>query len=393
MNKHLNDGQLRAALDGELSEAESRHLEVCLDCRERKRLVHAQVRHIGSPLAFLAPPSTLSQDTGPDARAALSRFQHRKLNQKETSMFKKLFASPALRYGLAAAFLLALIITVPTTRALADQLLSLFRVQQVAVVPIDFTGMQQLTGQGPIGQEMSRLLSNSVTITQKPGKPVDAVDAGQASQLAGFTVRLPQGMTASRISVMNASAFSFKIDRAKAQALLDEAGRSDLLLPDSIDGQDISVTIPAGVSAAYGTCPAPTEDETEREFDAGSPGRRYADCILLAQIPSPTVSAPENVDVSQLARVGLEFTGMDSEQAAAFTSSVDWSSTLVIPIPKNAATYRQLSVDGVTGTLIQRPSDDVPQFSLIWVKDGIIYAISGLGTNSETAIRMANSLP
>ena len=84
---------------------------------------------------------------------------------------------------------------------------------------------------------------------------------------------------------------------------------------------------------------------------------------------------------------------MSAEQAAAFTSTVDWTSTLVVPIPKNASTYEQVAVDGVTGTLIQRPADDYPQFALIWVKDGIIYAISGLGTNSQQALDMANSLP
>jgi hypothetical protein len=30
---------------------------------------------------------------------------------------------------------------------------------------------------------------------------------------------------------------------------------------------------------------------------------------------------------------------------------------------------------------------------LLWVKDGIIYAISGRGGNAEQAIEMANSLP
>ena len=84
---------------------------------------------------------------------------------------------------------------------------------------------------------------------------------------------------------------------------------------------------------------------------------------------------------------------MSSEQAAAFTSTIDWTSTLVVPIPKNAASYEQVSVDGVTGTLIQRPADDAPQFSLLWVKDGIIYAIGGLGSNSEQALQIANSLP
>jgi hypothetical protein len=115
--------------------------------------------------------------------------------------------------------------------------------------------------------------------------------------------------------------------------------------------------------------------------------------VILAEIPSPTVSAPDTVDIAQLAQIGLEFTGMDSEQAAAFTETVNWTSTLVIPIPKNAATYEQVQVDGVTGTLIQRPADDAPQYILLWVKNGIVYAISSLGSDSYQAIQMANSLP
>jgi hypothetical protein len=83
---------------------------------------------------------------------------------------------------------------------------------------------------------------------------------------------------------------------------------------------------------------------------------------------------------------------MSSDQAAQFTKTIDWTSSLVIPIPRNAATYEQVTVDGVTGTLIQRPADDAPQYILLWVKDGIIYAISSLGSNSQQAIQMANSL-
>jgi hypothetical protein len=66
-----------------------------------------------------------------------------------------------------------------------------------------------------------------------------------------------------------------------------------------------------------------------------------------------------------------------------------------VPIPSNSASYEQVTVDGVTGTLIQRPSREGEPtiFALLWVRDGIIYAISGRGTNSEQAIELANSLP
>lgn len=308
-------------------------------------------------------------------------------------MFKKLFAFPVVRFGTAALLILALVLAFPGTRALAGELLNLFRVQQVAVVPVDFTGLEQLTGDGVLGNQFTELISNSINITDEPGDPVEAADAAQASQLAGFNVRLPQTADPSQIYVMDGAAFSMTVDRAKAQALLDEAGRGDLVLPASVDGADISVNIPSAVSTAYGTCPKPEADSSESEVEDSS--QRYRDCVILAQIPSPSVNAPADLDINRLAQIGLEFTGMSAEEATAFTSTVDWTSTLVVPIPSNAATYEQVTVDGVTGTLIQRASreGEPSTFALFWVKDGIIYAISGRGANSGQAMEMANSLP
>ena len=53
------------------------------------------------------------------------------------------------------------------------------------------------------------------------------------------------------------------MDRSKAQALIEEAGRTDLILPDSVDGAEISVDIPSSVSIGYGTCPKPQTDGSE----------------------------------------------------------------------------------------------------------------------------------
>jgi hypothetical protein len=391
MNKHLNSGQLRAALDGELDPDKLHHLSECPTCRERQALIEAASQAAAGRLSFL---SASTNQTSQAAKSALNQFNQRNTNQKEISMFKKLFTSRILQAGLAIVLVLAVVFSVPSTRALAQKFLNLFRVQQVVVVPVDFTGMQQLTGNSALGKQVSDLISSSVTSEQKPGNPVTAADAGKASQLAGFNVRVPQGLPSSRISVEGAAAFSIKVDVAKAQTLLNESGRSDLVLPGSIDGAVVSVNIPASVSVAFGTCPDPaTLDNGSGINSNGSAGRQYPDCIILAEIPTPVVSAPSELNIAQLAQIGLEFTGMTSEQAAAFTQTVDWSSTLVIPLPKNAATYKQVQVDGVTGTLIERPADDAPQYALLWVKNGIIYAISSLGTNSQQALQIANSLP
>jgi hypothetical protein len=389
MKKHLNDGQLRAALDGELSAEELGHLQTCSSCQTRQKTIQVQSQQTADKLAFL---STATKDPALPPAAAWHRFNEQKLTQKEIPMFKKLFTSPLLRFGLPALLILAMIVAFPSTRALASELLNLFRVQQVQVVPVDFTGLEQLTGDGALGNQFTELISDSVDMQQEPGEPVQAASADEASHLAGFTVRIPSGMTPSQINVTGGAAFSMTLDRTKAQALLDEAGRSDLVLPASVDGAEISVDIPTSVSVAFGTCPKPGSGKSGNH-EQSITERRYPDCVILAQIPSPSVNAPADLDIEALARIGLEFTGMSPEEAAELTNTVNWTSTLLVPIPRNAAFHEQVSVDGVTGTLIQRPSDDSPQFALLWVKDGIIYAISGLGTNSQQAIEMANSLP
>jgi hypothetical protein len=399
MKNHLNDGQLRAALDGEVGSDGLKHLESCQQCQSRQKLLEAQIRPVGERLRFLSSPA---QDPGLSTSSAWKKFNHETLAQKETSMFRKLFASPLIKYGASAALVIALILAFPSTRALAGELLNLFRVQRVTVVQVDFTGLEQLDDE--VGPDISQLISDSVTVNDEPGEAVTVATVDEASQLAGFNVRTPQDMTPSRISVMDGASFSLTIDRDKAQALLDEAGRGDLVLPKEVDGADVSVTIPSSVSIAYGTCPEPsTENETAREIEregetTASREELYADCIIFAQIPSPEVSAPASLDLAKLAQIGFEFTGMSPEEAAEFTSTVDWTSTLVVPIPQNATSQQQVAVDGVTGALIERTvedGDDAPRFALFWVKDGIIYTIGGLGgaADAQTALEIANSLP
>lgn len=399
MKNHLSDGELRAALDGELGLDELTHLEACRQCQSRKNVLEAQIRPTAERLRFLSPST---RDTGLSTASAWKKFNHETLAQKETSMFRKLFASPLIKYGASAALVIALILAFPSTRALAGELLNLFRVQRVTVVPVDFTGLEQLDDE--TGPDISQLFAESVTINDEPGDAVTAATVEEASQLAGFNVRVPQNLTPTRISVMDGASFSITIDRDKAQALLDEAGRGDLVLPKEVDGADVSVTIPSSVSIAFGTCPEPSNDteaarEMERETETRATREElYADCMILAQIPSPEVSAPASLDIAKLAQIGFEFTGMSPEEAAEFTSTVDWTSTLVVPVPRDATSSQQVSVDGVTGALLERTiddGDDAPRFALFWVKDGIIYTIGGLGdaADAQTALEIANSLP
>ena len=229
MKKHLTEGELRAALDGEAEAKAAAHLNDCPECRERLRQIEALTERTGRRLDFLAPDG---QTQIPNSAAAWNRLSEQIVHNKENSMLKRLFSFPVVRFGVTAALILALVLAFPATRALAGELLNLFRVQQVTVIPVDFTGLEQLTGDGTLGSQFTQLISESMDMAQKPGDPVLVASAEEASQKAGFNLRLPAGMQPSQINVTGAAAFSFTVDRTKAQALLDEAGRSDLVLPE-----------------------------------------------------------------------------------------------------------------------------------------------------------------
>jgi hypothetical protein len=110
------------------------------------------------------------------------------------------------------------------------------------------------------------------------------------------------------------------------------------------------------------------------------------------QMPSPTITAPPGLDIPKIGEAYLQLMGMSPEEAASFAQTVDWSTTLVIPIPRYGTTYREVPIDGVNGTLIVQESEDrADQYLMVWVKDGILYSITGPGDGSS-ALRLANSL-
>jgi hypothetical protein len=306
------------------------------------------------------------------------------------TLFSKRFRT--VWFSLGAVAMLIVAFSFAPVRTWAADFLGLFRVQQITVLPVDATRFSALNDDSTLGDQISQMFADSVKVTREPGDPLVVASAAEASQAAGFNVRLANDLgEPDQIVVESGAAFEMAIDRDLAQAILDDAGRGDLVLPASLDGAVITVDVPAGVSVGYGDCPdmafVPSPDVTpEPKWDEPK------DCLILAQIPSPTVTTPPDVDLAQLAEIGLQFTGMTEDEARAFSQTVDWTSTLVVPIPRNGHSYEQVQVDGVTGNLIYRnPGSDWQRFTLLWVKDGVVYALTGYG-DPQDGVALANSL-
>jgi hypothetical protein len=217
------------------------------------------------------------------------------------------------------------------------------------------------------------------------GEAYDVADAAEASSATGYPVRLPTNISGERrISYQPAATMRFTIDRALWQAIIDEMGYG-FELPKSVEGKEVVVSVPQSVTTFYGDCATPAASDIQEGVEQG-----LATCTVFTQMPSPTIEAPPGLDVKRIGQIFLEVLGMSPEEAARFSQDTDWSTTLVIPVPEGAK-YREEQVDGVSGTLFEDPHGKKSRYTLMWIKDGMFYALAGDSRISEV-ISIADSL-
>lgn len=399
----LKDEKLRAYADEELAGTEreqaSEHLAACPVCQKRLNAITRARAEVARSLAELAP-SAAGEPAG--ASRAFARLQSR-MDIEGAAPFRRRnpFVTVFLRHpmpawgGAGIAALIIILAAFAPARSLGQRVLAMLRVQKVTVVPVDFN-----VTPGPDTEALVRqVISNDVTVTLSPGKPQPALDAAQASALAGFRVRVsangPSGQGAPRIAVLGEQAYMMRLDRNRIDAILGSVGREDLQAPASIDGQTISVHIPKMALVRYGDCPAHRKDGAAPNNASAAPeaSQNATSCVSLVEAPSPIVSVPPDLKINQLFQIGLEAAGMTPQQANAFCQTVDWKSTLVVPIPSRASSYVKEEVDGVEGDLIISPAahSRPAGYELIWLKNGVIYSIRGSGDSSK-ALALASNL-
>jgi hypothetical protein len=386
-----DEGMLRAYIDGEL-ESEPRqaleaHLAQCADCQDRLAELRVQAGWVSDRLVNLAPDGP---ELAPSPGAALARFQRRvaadarqqepvqppagsiigRLDQMRRQLFSRRW-QPAL-IGVLALILVAGLFTLAPVRSAAGQFLGIFRVRKFAAISLNPTQVQNLEASL---NGVDNVLFGEPEVLREPGPEQPVGSAGEASALAGFTVRLPTtlppGAGEPKLVYQSGGAARFKIEASKIQAILDAAGRQDLKLPPGIDQATLEVDVPGMVTARYST---------------------GLDTLELVQAPSPTVVMPPGIDLAELAEIGLQVIGMTPEEARQISQSVDWSSTLVIPVPTEAGSFREVTVDGTNGLLLSsRSSRSRAQQTVLWEKDDIVYGLSGR-SDPEVILEAANSM-
>ena len=402
----IHDGILRAYLDTQLAGSEvaetGEHLASCTVCRDRFKRLRAEAAQMQDLLATLSP-STESMAVDP----AVSYTQFKQLKtakEPAVSWVVQLFA-PRWRpvWGLGVvALVITILVSVAPVRSWAQRMLAMLRVQKIQVVSIDPTTLMSGSELDSTPHKLiDQFVSDSLVVTVDPGRPEVVSSVTKASQLVGYPVRTIESLGGpSSVEINGESAFQMTINRDRIVTLLDEIGRSDIQIPESVNGALIAVHIPKIVISVYGDCPvrrrytsanrSQVEALAERKMERM--GRvQETNCTYLIQAPSPTVSVPPDFRISEIAEAALELAGMSPPEARSFCQTVDWSSTLVVPLPRNSTSYQTVTVDGVEGTLISSTLSQGNRYSLLWIKDGMIHSLAGHGSASD-ALTLAASL-
>lgn len=384
-----SDGQWRRDLDihregagegqADTPPALAAHLAACPRCRQRRARLAANAQLAAqlapASAALEAGPTPAVPAAGADTAAALAAVLRRAARPVPPPPRRGWLWAPA---AVAAAVLILAL--APGARSWAANVLSMLRIRHVTVVAVNPPTLPAASQQ-QVRSLVQQMISQRVVVTIHSGPPRLAASGQQASQWAGFAVRLPTGVAApAQIAVTGQRAFQMTLDRDRLDTILAAAGRSDLQLPPSADGALVAVNIPASVRAAYGQCAA-------KPVPAGG-------CTVLSEVPSPVISVPPSLNLSALAQIGLQAAGMSAQEAAAFCQTVNWRSTLVLPVPEAESTYNQIPVDGVQGIVVRfAPHGSMPpRYVLSWVRDGVIYSIRGQGP-AATGIALAEALP
>ena len=277
--------------------------------------------------------------------------------------------SPTTQWLAAAAAVAAVSIafTFPTVRAGAAAFLDMFRVVNFVGVRFD---AQRLAGLKNGGVELPSLLGQVEPLTE-PAAPVSYADPVEAGQAAGIKTRLPAwlppGFTLAETTVTAEHSARVTANTAKLQTVLDALAIDDVRLPDGLDGQVATVHLPATVVMTY---------------------RNQNRALRLIQARSAEVTFPAGFDVPALAEAGLRILGLDRDEAYRMANSIDWRNTLLVPVPSDAASFRQVNVAGADGLLIERARGGR---LLLWAVGGQMYALAG-GGGAEELLEIAQSL-
>jgi len=286
---------------------------------------------------------------------------------------------PLLAAAAALIAVVAALFAFPAVRAGAQSLLDLFRVRSFVAVPFDGARMDKLRALDR--DHAAMMIFDHKDVLQEPGPPVVQSSLAAAAGPAGFSVAapayLPAGLALDTVAVSREGRARLSVSASRLRDLLAALDLNDVDVPAGLDGQQIAVhTLPV-VIQSY---------------------RSDRHRLSLIQARSPEISLPTGVDLPRLGEIGLRILGLDASEARRIAASLDWRSTLLVPVPTNASSFRSVTVRGNPGLLITTTKPDGAGADrrragtvVLWTEGERVFALRGT-LDPEDVMQVAESV-
>jgi len=278
-------------------------------------------------------------------------------------------------------------------RAVASQVLGIFRVQRLQTVSISQADLERVgkvlsEGNGSISLDSLGDVDVAGTSTEPSETTLQAAQAA-----VDFNLLAAPGMEGTPTVVLQqAMTIKFKLHIDKVNGLLESYG-STKLFSKALDGQEFSIHMPATIVMAYPDPSAPRvggPDTTDPDSLPLRDAALYSDPglgLIVAQTRGPQLSVPAGVDPLEIRDVLLGLPFLPDSVRSQLASVQDWQNTMLIPNVDGAT--REVTVAGMPGVVmtprdaappgIDTPAAEEMPVVVMWNDNGVMRAVGGTG--------------
>ena len=288
-------------------------------------------------------------------------------------------------WTLAVVVVLAVVLAVRVGgQSIASRFVASLRIERPKTVSVSVAapagGGRQLLG------AVAGILAESTSVaTDDSDSAVPTLDA--AARAASFRPRVLRGRSdAPVIYVTGAHSVTARVNRDQFRTLLVEAGRASTVVPASVDGQSITVTVPRGVRLQYGRCPAPVSNTLQAQINGPPPpSTDNGNCVMLTETPVSAATLPPALDSAAVLEIALELAGMSPNQVRDFRQLFDWRAAMTMSPPRFMRSYDVVDLGAERALLMITGGRRGPTYELTWVDSGIVYTMTGYGSSADAA--------
>jgi hypothetical protein len=205
------------------------------------------IQEVLETLSVLSPTVAETPRPVPQALARLRLEIEPKPNAfifgRLTEMFKRKYTLATMAFLV----LFSLAFAFPAVRAAASDFLGLFRVQKFAAISVS---PEQLAMLEEIAK--SGLLPGEIEMIQEPGQPTAVGSIAEAEAFSGQAVKtLAELGQPDQIFTMTGGSGRLIVNVADTRAIVETVGVDPALIPDSLDGEPVAVTVYSAVSQQW----------------------------------------------------------------------------------------------------------------------------------------------